>query len=85
MQAAAMDEDFKIRQWNQPSVGDINAPVQQMNYLTMQMSTVNPTCRAELKRAETEGLNEIDVYATNAKHEKEVKHEIGKFILDMAG
>ena len=63
-----MDETYKMRQWNQQSIELVNGPAQQVVPLTSRMAARNRTKRAEGTRFEAEGLEEIDTYATNAKH-----------------
>jgi hypothetical protein len=80
-QAATLDEEYKIRQWNQQSIEVVKGPAQHVIPLTLRMAARNRTRRAEGSRLEAEGLNEVDTYATNAKHPNEVRGEIDEMIL----
>ena len=75
LQAAAMDKEYRIRQYNQQPINIVDGPIQLLTPLITRMAARNRTTFAEGKRAETEGLNEIDNYATNAKHKEEVIKE----------
>ena len=52
-----------------------------MGPLMTRMLTRNRTRRAEDSRFESQGLVEIDVFATNSKHSEEVKGDEEKVIL----
>ena len=72
LQAATMDKDYTIRQWNQPNIELQKCPIQQLGPLMTRMVTRNRTRRAEGGMFESEWLVEIDVFATNSKHPEEV-------------
>ena len=72
LQAATMDEGYKVQQHNQQRIDLVNGPVQMIAPLMNRMAARNRTRRAEDRRFETQGLHEIDTYATNAKHKKGV-------------
>ena len=76
-----MDERYKVQQHNQQSIDLVNGPVQMIAPLMYRMATRNRTRRAEDRRFETQGLHEIDTYATNAKHRKGVNGDEDKVIL----
>ena len=80
-QGPAMDETFTMRQANQPPIGITTTPVQQLVALVWQLANRNRTRRAEITRVETEGLEEIDQYATNAKHKDQVEKVQGEMTL----
>ena len=67
--------------WGQQGVDLIDGPYQQVIPLTSRMAARSRTRRAEGNRFETEYLNEIDTYATNAKHNNEVKNDTDKIVL----
>lgn len=66
LQAAAMDDQYTMRQANQPVIA--KAPIQQLATLVRQLATINRTRRADDERMETTGLEEIDGYARDAEH-----------------
>ena len=65
-----MDLDFNIHQWNQPTIKLMKAPYQLIGFLGRQMCTRNRTRNVANRRAETEGLEEIDKMATQAETKK---------------
>ena len=81
LQAATMDGGYTIRQWNQPKIELHDGPAQQLGPMMSRMVARNRTKRNEDSRFETQGLQEIDVFATTAKHSEEVKEEEDKVIL----
>ena len=70
LQAATLNENYTIQQWNQQSIELINGPMQMITPLISRMAARNRTKRAEDRRFETRGLGEVDTYATNVKHPK---------------
>ena len=81
LQAATIDENFTIRQWNQQDIELERGPAQQLVPLLARMVLRNRTRRAEDSRFESQGLIEIDIYATMAKHKDGIKEEEDKVIL----
>ena len=81
LQSASLDELFQIRQFNQQPVEVVGGPAQLVVPLLIRMAARNRTRRCEGSREETEGLIEIDTYATNAKHRDEVADDEGKMVL----
>ena len=81
LQAATMDNDYTIRQWNQPKIELQKGPAQQLGPLMTRMVTRSSTRRVEGGRFESQGLVEIDVFATSSKHPEEVKGDEKKVIL----
>lgn len=73
LQAATLNKSFEIKQWNQQEIAIRKAPCQQIAPLVEQMATRDRTSRAEGTRNETNELNEIDTYATEANNWNEVK------------
>ena len=70
LQAATIDRDFNIHQWNQPAIQLTKAPFQQIGAMAIQMCTRNRTRSAANKREMTKGLAEIDKEATRAETKK---------------
>ena len=60
-------------QWNQPTIDILQAPRHHLRGLVEQMCTRNRTRMAEGLRYETEGLDEIDKYATTGKTKEMTK------------
>jgi hypothetical protein len=83
MQAATLNEDLTIQQWNQQGIELIKGPTQMVTPLVGRMAARNRTRRAEDRRFETVGLEEIDTFATNVKHADGVNEESDKLILRM--
>ena len=79
LQGAALNGEFGVVQWNQPTIAIIEAPAQQVPYLTRQMATRTRTRRVEGTRHETVNLREFDIYATNAKFKNEEFGEDGRY------
>ena len=75
LQAATLNEEYRILQWNQQDIDVVKGPAQLVAPLITRMAARNRTVVAEGRRRETGGLNEIDTYATNAKHWNEVDAE----------
>ena len=76
LQAAVIDKEYQIRQWNQPPIGIKKAPYQQLKTLTKQMCKRNRTCNAINTRDETMDLKEIDDHATKADTDKLDKDDL---------
>ena len=68
--AANLDENSKIRKFNQPTLSTIEAPFQDLKPLWRQASLRNRTKAVSGTRKETEGLEEIDDYASRPAHSK---------------
>ena len=81
LQAASLDEQFVIRQFNQQPIEVVGGPAQLVTPLLTRMAARNRSRRCEGTRKEAEGLIEIDTCATNAKHREEVVDEDRKMIL----
>ena len=81
MQAATLNDNLTIQQWDQQDIEIIKGPVQMVTPLVGRMAARNRTKRAEDRRFETKGLTEIDTFATNVKHAEGVNDENGKVIL----
>ena len=81
LQAATIDTKGTTRQWNQQDIELERGPVQQLVPLPARMAVRNMTRRAENGRFESQGLIEIDHYATMAKHKDGIKEEEDKVIL----
>ena len=64
LQAAGMDCNYEIRQWNQPTIQIWQAPYQHLKPMVQQLCTRNRTKDGEDAREETQGLDEIDKTAT---------------------
>ena len=64
MQAAAMDGNYEVRQFNQPGIKVMEVPYQHLTPMIRQMCGRNRTRAAEGTRAETEELHEIDMEAS---------------------
>ena len=75
LQAASLDQSWRFCQFNQQPVDLIGGPAQMMSPLLLRSAVRNRTRRAEGTREENVGLEEIDVYATNAKHKEEAPQE----------
>ena len=73
LQAATLDDRFRIQQFNQQAIDLVEGPTQLVMPLMTRMAARNRTEAAEGKRQETQGLFEIDTYATNATHWNEVE------------
>ena len=58
LQTATMDEDYTLRQWNQPKIELQKGPAQQLGPLMTRMVTRNRTRRAEGGRFQSQGLVE---------------------------
>ena len=67
---ANIDEQFKIRQLNQPTLDIIQDPFQDIKPLWKQAVVRNRTAAVCGTRKETEGLKEIDDYASRPAHNK---------------
>ena len=81
LQSASLDEHCRILQWNQQGVDLIDGPYQQVIPLTSRVAARNRTRRVEGTILETENLNEIDTYATNAKHNNEGKNDTDQLVI----
>ena len=81
MQAATLNENLTIQQWDQQDIEIIKGPTQMIIPLVSRMAARNRTRRAGDRRFETMDLWEIDTFATNAKHPEGVKDEQDKVIL----
>ena len=64
LQAAALDTNFEIKQWNQQGIEIWRAPYQHLKPLIQQLRTRNRTKDGEDAREETQMLEEIDKEAT---------------------
>ena len=75
LQAASIDPQWRVCQYNQTPIHIVEGPAQLLSPLLLRAAARNRTARAEGGRKETTGLLEIDTYATNAKHKEEVPKE----------
>ena len=66
LQAASIDRHWKVIQVNQQPIDIIEGPAHFVAPLLTRFAARNRTRRAEGSRNETQGLLEIDSYATNA-------------------
>ena len=66
LQAAAMDKDFTVHQFNQPSIKVREAPYQHLSPMMRQLCCRNRTEAAANTRGETKELYEIDMEATTS-------------------
>ena len=81
MQAATLNDNLTIQQWDQQDIEIIKGPVQMVTPLVGRMAARNRTKRAEDRRFETQGLTDIDTFATTVKHAQGVNDENDKVIL----
>ena len=66
LQAAALNPDSEIMQWNQPKVAIWGAPSQHLKSMIQQLCARNRTKDGENAREETQMLDEIDMDATES-------------------
>ena len=74
-QAAAMGDQYTMRQANQQVIGITKAPILPLATLVRQLATINRTTRAYDERMETKDLEEIDRYATDGEHKDKTKDQ----------
>ena len=68
LQSAAIDQQWRVRQYNQQPIDIVDGSAHTVAPLLTRFAARNRTRRAEGQRSETQGLLEVDTYATNAKH-----------------
>ena len=83
LQAAALDETLTIVPQDTYTIDIAEAPIQQLAPLTRQLATTNRTRRACGTRWETEGLEEIDLFATMGEHKGKMKKDYEQITLNM--
>ena len=64
LQASSLDKKGSILEWNQPAISLKDTPYQHLRALLRQAAAWNRTLAAEGMRKESQGLKEIDLFAT---------------------
>ena len=75
LQSASLDQRWRVRQYGHQPIDLVEGPAQLMTPLLLRSAVRNRTGRAEGTREDNVGLEEIDLYATNAKHAEEVPQD----------
>ena len=72
LQPAAMDEQYTMKLFNQPSIALTKARVPQLATLVRQLATRGRASKAEDERMKTRALEEIEKYTTDAEHNDKI-------------